>query len=37
VSNAQQGLADTYRGEAAGNRQMIGGLIGAGAKYYGGK
>lgn len=36
VNQAQQGMADTYRGEAAANRQVIGGLIGAGAKYFGG-
>lgn len=37
VTGAQQGLANSYQQEAAGNRQIIGGLLGAGAKYYGGK
>jgi hypothetical protein len=36
VSGAQQGLADTYAGQAASNRQMVGGLIGAGAKAFAG-
>jgi hypothetical protein len=37
VTGAQQNLADAYRNEAAINRQVVGGLIGAGAKYFGGK
>ena len=37
MSGAQQNLADSYRNEANQNRQFIGGLIGAGAKYFGGK
>lgn len=37
VAGAQQGMADTLRGEAAANRQLVGGLVGAGAKYFGGK
>lgn len=37
VNQAQQGMADAYRAEAAANRQLIGGAIGAGAKFFGGK
>lgn len=36
ISNAAGNLAGSYQQEAAGNRQVIGGLIGAGAKAYGG-
>jgi hypothetical protein len=36
VSNAQSGMADTYRNQANQNRQFIGGLIGAGAQAYAG-
>jgi hypothetical protein len=35
VSNAQAGMADTYRNQANQNRQFVGGLIGAGAQAYG--
>lgn len=37
VTGAQKDLADSYSREAAGNRQVIGGIIGAGAQAYGGK
>lgn len=36
VTGAQQDLAANYQNQAAQNRQFIGGLIGAGAKAYGG-
>lgn len=36
VNNASQNLANSYMNESQGNRQFIGGLIGAGAQAYGG-
>lgn len=37
ISGATGNLADSYQQEAAGNRQVIGGVLGAGAQYFGGK
>ena len=36
VAGAQQGLADSYTNQAAGNRQLVGGLIQSGAQAFGG-
>lgn len=37
LTNAQSNLANQYQQEAAGNRQIVGGLIGAGAQAFGSK
>ncbi len=37
LTNAQSNLANQYQQEAAGNRQIVGGLIGAGAQAFGTK
>jgi hypothetical protein len=36
INGATSSVADSYSREAAGNRQIIGGIVGAGAQYYGG-
>jgi len=37
VNQASKGLSDSYSQESVGTRQLVGGLIGAGAQYMGGK
>ncbi len=37
VNNASSNLANSYAQESQSNRQFVGGLIGAGAQYYGGR